>query len=225
MTRAFRLTALIETNVYWFHSIQLLCNFLTRSISLTLKIICSLSHSQFHLSTHCKSPYFLLPHYFSVSSSSRDLACDFRTWHFKRFTKWAKYQISSTNLTRMFHDISIKANWRRRGGFKLLFLPSFQHQSLELSRNHYFHFVSIKTWHDWVGKIIHWESRKRLKLEHAEKWYMHKPETVLVHGGHKSLRIFEIKWIIQSQPDQVFNNKDIKKKLEIYWVVLFQQTK
>ena len=29
-----------------------------------------------------------------------------------------------------------------------------------------------KTKHDWVGKVIHWESRKRIKFDLADKWYV-----------------------------------------------------
>ena len=36
-----------------------------------------------------------------------------------------------------------------------------------------------KTTHDWVGKVIHWELCKRLKLYHTHKWYIHEPESVL----------------------------------------------
>ena len=31
--------------------------------------------------------------------------------------------------------------------------------------------------HGWVGKSIHWELCKGLKFNHADKWYMHKPES------------------------------------------------
>ena len=31
--------------------------------------------------------------------------------------------------------------------------------------------------HDCWGKIIHRELCKRLKFDHAKKWYMHKPES------------------------------------------------
>ena len=33
--------------------------------------------------------------------------------------------------------------------------------------------------YDWVGKLIHRELRKKLKFDHTDKWYMHKPESVL----------------------------------------------
>ena len=35
--------------------------------------------------------------------------------------------------------------------------------------------------HDWVGKVIHWEWCKKLKLNYTTKWYMYKPESVLVN--------------------------------------------
>ena len=44
-----------------------------------------------------------------------------------------------------------------------------------------------KTWHDWVGKVIDWELCKRLKFEHAAKWYMHKLESVLENDMHNIL--------------------------------------
>ena len=31
-----------------------------------------------------------------------------------------------------------------------------------------------KSRHDWVGKVIHWELCKKLKLHHTNKWYMQK---------------------------------------------------
>ena len=36
-----------------------------------------------------------------------------------------------------------------------------------------------KTGYDWVGKVIHSELCKRLKLDHTDKYYMHKPEIYL----------------------------------------------
>ena len=46
---------------------------------------------------------------------------------------------------------------------------------------------NYKTKHDWVGKVIHWELRKRLKFDHTTKCYMHKPEFVL---GNQAREIF-----------------------------------
>ena len=36
-----------------------------------------------------------------------------------------------------------------------------------------------KTWYEQVGKLIHWESYQRLKFNHEDKWYMHKPVSAL----------------------------------------------
>ena len=36
-----------------------------------------------------------------------------------------------------------------------------------------------ETRHDWVGKVIHGELYKKLKLDHTTKWYIHKPEPIL----------------------------------------------
>ena len=49
-----------------------------------------------------------------------------------------------------------------------------------------------KTRHNWVGKVIHWELWKQLKFDNANKWYLHKPESVLENDTHKLLRDFEI---------------------------------
>ena len=44
-----------------------------------------------------------------------------------------------------------------------------------------------KTRHDWVGKVIHLELCKKFIFDHANKWYMHKPESVLENDTHKLL--------------------------------------
>ena len=36
-----------------------------------------------------------------------------------------------------------------------------------------------KARHDCVGKVIQWELCNKLNVDHATKWYMHKPESVL----------------------------------------------
>ena len=35
-----------------------------------------------------------------------------------------------------------------------------------------------KTRHDLVGKVIHWDLRKKLKFDHTTQWYMHEPESI-----------------------------------------------
>ena len=46
--------------------------------------------------------------------------------------------------------------------------------------------------HDRVGKVIHWELCKILKFDHTTKWYMHKPESVLMDETRKNFLAFEI---------------------------------
>ena len=56
---------------------------------------------------------------------------------------------------------------------------------------------------------------KWLKFDHADKWYTHKPESVLEKETHKILWSFEIRMdhrIPTSRPDQVFINKRRRKK-------------
>ena len=43
-----------------------------------------------------------------------------------------------------------------------------------------------------MEELIYWELFKRLKFEHANKWYMHKPESVLENKKHKILWNFKI---------------------------------
>ena len=47
-----------------------------------------------------------------------------------------------------------------------------------------------KTRHDWVGKVIHWELCKKLKFDDTNKWYIHKPESILENETYKLLLDF-----------------------------------
>ena len=72
-----------------------------------------------------------------------------------------------------------------------------------------------KTRHDWVGKVIHWEICKKLKFDHANKWYMHNPSPVLENDTHKLLWDFDIQTdqlISARRPDLIIINKKTKKK-------------
>ena len=46
--------------------------------------------------------------------------------------------------------------------------------------------------HDWEEQLIHRELCKKLKLDHTNKWYMHKPESVVDNETNKILWDFEI---------------------------------
>ena len=61
-----------------------------------------------------------------------------------------------------------------------------------------------------LGKVIHWDLYKKLKLDHTTKWYMLNPSSVLENETHKILRDFEIQidhLILARQPDLVIVNK------------------
>ena len=67
-----------------------------------------------------------------------------------------------------------------------------------------------RTRHDWVGKVIHWEICKKFKFVHANKWYMHKPGSVLENDTHKLLWDFDIQTdhlISARRPDLIIINK------------------
>ena len=44
-----------------------------------------------------------------------------------------------------------------------------------------------KNRHDRVGKVIHWESCKKLKFEHTNKWYIYNSESVRENEAHNLL--------------------------------------
>ena len=48
-----------------------------------------------------------------------------------------------------------------------------------------------KSRHDWVAKGIHWESCKKLKFDHTNKWYMHNTQSVLENEMHKHLGFWD----------------------------------
>ena len=50
-----------------------------------------------------------------------------------------------------------------------------------------------KTRHDRVGNMIHLELCKKLKFDHANKWYVHNQESVLENETDKILWHFAIK--------------------------------
>ena len=67
-----------------------------------------------------------------------------------------------------------------------------------------------KAWHDWVGKVIHWEMCKKFKFDHTNKWYMHNPVPVLESDTHKLLWDFNIQTdhlIPARRPDLIIINK------------------
>ena len=77
-----------------------------------------------------------------------------------------------------------------------------------------------KTWHDWVGKVIYLELCKKLKYDHMNKWYMHKPESILENEICKIFWDFEIQTdhlILARWPDFMIVNK----KKRTIWIMDF----
>ena len=68
-----------------------------------------------------------------------------------------------------------------------------------------------KTRHNWVGKMIHWEMCKKLKFDHAKKWYMSNPAPVLANDTHQLLWDFNIHTdhlISARRPDLIIIHKE-----------------
>ena len=72
-----------------------------------------------------------------------------------------------------------------------------------------------KTRHNWVGKVFHWEMCKNFKFDHAKKWHMHNPTSILEDDTHKLLWDFDIHTdhlISLRRPDLMIIQKKKKKK-------------
>ena len=66
-----------------------------------------------------------------------------------------------------------------------------------------------------MGKAIHWEMCKKSKFDHANKWFLHNPVSVLENDTHKLLRDFDIQTnhlISAKRSDLIIINK--KRELE-----------
>ena len=65
--------------------------------------------------------------------------------------------------------------------------------------------------HEWVGQMIDWELCKKLIWQSIyNKWYMHRPEAVLINETLKILWDFEIQTILPvstRKPGQILINK------------------
>ena len=75
-----------------------------------------------------------------------------------------------------------------------------------------------KTRHDLVSKVIHWELCKKFKFDHTNKWYIHKPASVLENDTHKLLWDFDIQTdhlIMARRPDLIIIKKKKKRTCKI----------
>ena len=71
-----------------------------------------------------------------------------------------------------------------------------------------------KARHEWVGKVIHWEMRKKFKFDHTNKWYMHNSAPVLENDIRKLQWDFNIQTdllISARRPDLIIINKKIRE--------------
>ena len=83
--------------------------------------------------------------------------------------------------------------------------------------------VSVAKWHrskrrhDWVGKRIHWDFCRKYGIKVREKWYEHKPESVVENENCKILWDFNIQTdhVIEARrPDMIVVDK-VKKTCTI----------
>ena len=61
-----------------------------------------------------------------------------------------------------------------------------------------------------MGKVIHWELRKKFRFDHMNKWYMYSPVSVLENETHRLLWDFEIqtdRLISARRPDLIIINR------------------
>ena len=59
--------------------------------------------------------------------------------------------------------------------------------------------MEYQTWHDCVGKVIHWKMCKKFKIDHTNKWYMHNPAAILENGTLK------LRWDFDLQTDHLIS--------------------
>jgi len=75
--------------------------------------------------------------------------------------------------------------------------------------------TQYKKWrHDTICQVIHWELCKDNVLDHAEKWYEHRPDTVTENDKVKliwDMKIQTDKVIEHSRPDIILMNKNTRE--------------
>ena len=70
----------------------------------------------------------------------------------------------------------------------------------------------LKTKHDWVGKVIYWESCKKFKFDHTNNWFQHCPLSALENMTYKLFWDFEIKTDHLMSPRGTRPNDNHKKE-------------
>ena len=69
-----------------------------------------------------------------------------------------------------------------------------------------------ETRHDWVGKLIGWELCKKFKLARMNKWYLHKPESILENEINKTPCVIQTDHLISARR-QVLMATSKKKRI------------
>ena len=78
--------------------------------------------------------------------------------------------------------------------------------------------ADMKISNEWIIiiiKVIHWEMYKKFKFDHANKWYMHNPASVVENDTLQPLWDFDIQrvYLISARrPDLIIINKKKKKE-------------
>ena len=83
-------------------------------------------------------------------------------------------------------------------------------QNINISEYSKLTLKEYKNKHDLMRKVIHWELCKRMKFDLADKWYMHKPESIIENEMHGIIWDFEIQTdlpIHVTRPDFILINK------------------
>ena len=123
---------------------------------------------------------------------------------------WISVDSNKNNATRTNH-IKAKIDYTQQNSICRLcgerdeIVKHIIRKCSKLTQNEY------KNRHDWVGKAIHGKLCKKLKFDHADKWYIHKPESVLENEMYKILWDFETQTnlsILVRRPDLLLINKE-----------------
>ena len=78
-----------------------------------------------------------------------------------------------------------------------------------------------KTRHGWVGKVIHWDIRKKSKFDHMNKLYMVNPAPVRGNNTHKLLWDFDIHGSPNLGQNITPNNNQQQQKKRIFKILDF----
>ena len=104
--------------------------------------------------------------------------------------------------------------------FGTIFEVDQRHEKINqiISKCNNFAQKKYKTRHDWVDKVILWKMCKKFKFDHANKWYMQNPTSVLENDTHALLWGFDIQidhLISARRRDHILINNKKKENVKI----------